>query len=234
MFYIFAIFFMILPTFELKCEDNEPYNNSALQEDTIIPAKYELNQKSPSLHIQIATIGRGTLMRMLESLKPQLEPQDFLTVIFDARDDDGVYSQATEFLKDFKCNCNIWIEPENRGYWGHVIHNMYNQLEGDFILHADDDDTYASDAMDTIRRYCIDSDTLYIFQMQYANGWTLWEHQSIYLGGIGKPMGIVPNKYNSQCLWGYSYAGDFDFYNALERIIPKVEFVPHIIYRVRH
>src|SRR5262245_16362196 len=91
-----------------------------------------------SLHVLLATIGRSSLIRMLKSLQFQLQSSDYLTVVFDAQDVDGVYSQTEEILKEFSCHYNIIMEPTNLGFWGHGVRNKYNQLQGDFILHADD------------------------------------------------------------------------------------------------
>lgn len=232
---IFHLFYCFFVVSSFPCSANEfSYENEPVAVENAFDEAPLTEKSPPSLHVLIATVGRATLLRMLQSLQPQLEPQDYLTVVFDARDDADVYFLAEDFLKEFKCTCSIWMEPVNTGFWGHVIHNKYNELPGDFILHADDDDIYTSDAMDAIRHYCIDSDTLYIFRMKYSDGRpTLWHRHSIEEGEIGKPMGAIPSKYNSKGVWGYHYAGDFEFYNSLQAIIPKIEFVDHIIYSVR-
>lgn len=50
----------------------------------------------PSIHVLLATTGRTTLLQMLESLENQLEPSDYITVVFDAKDDGCVYERAAE------------------------------------------------------------------------------------------------------------------------------------------
>lgn len=188
---------------------------------------------TPSLHILIATTGRGSLLRMLKSLQPQVQPNDYLTVAFDARDDENIFEEVREFLDNLKCNCTLIMEPVNLGYWGHGIRNAHNLLPGDFIMHADDDDIYTPDALDTVRKYCTDKSTLYIFKMQLNNGYSLWINKKITLGEIGTPMGVIPSFYNSKSIWKERYGGDFDFYDALQKIIPNVEFVDKNIYIIR-
>jgi len=187
----------------------------------------------PSLHLLIATIGRESLLRMLESLQPQLQEQDFLTVVFDAIDENSVYVRAEEVLKEFSCSSSIIMEPKNLGWWGHAIRNKYSQLPGDFILHADDDDIYTEDAMATIRQICTDRETLYVFKMQYSDGRTLWIDPVIKHCQIGTPMGVIPSSYNAKTRWAEAFAGDFTFYAALGARVPNVEFVDHVIYLVR-
>ncbi len=76
------------------------------------------DEKVPSLHVLIATIGRESLFQMLESLEKQLTEDDYLTVVFDAVDQDGVYVHAEEYLKEFSCTTSIIMEPKNLGWWG--------------------------------------------------------------------------------------------------------------------
>jgi hypothetical protein len=187
----------------------------------------------PSLHILIATIGRSSLLQMLDSLQPQLNENDYLTIIFDATDQAGVYSEVEEYLVKFKCTCSLHMETQNLGFWGHGIRNKYNLLKGDFIMHADDDDAYTEDALDTIRKECTDTNTLYIFTMQDPEGRIAGKKPVIYLGNIGTPMGVIPSTYNPQSTWKNNYGGDFSFYNGLQNIIPHVKFIDHVIYLTR-
>ncbi len=187
----------------------------------------------PSLHVLIATIGRESLLRMLQSLQPQLETQDYLTIVFDARDDNNVYLVVEECLKEFRCSCTLFMEPVNRGFWGHGIRQAHNELKGDFILHADDDDIYTKNALDIVRQHCTDDNTLYIFKMQYANGQILWQTPVIAYSHIGTPMGAVPSRCNSQGGWAQAFGGDFNFYQSVESCVSKVEFVDQVIYLVR-
>lgn len=187
----------------------------------------------PSLHVLIATKGRESLVRMLQSLQPQLETQDHVTVIFDALDEDNVYGTVEEYLKEFSCSCTLVMEPVNLGHWGHGVRDKYRVLAGDFVLHADDDDAYTENAMNILRNECVDPDTLYIFKMQYADGNTIWKEPELLYGGIGTPMGVVPSQYNAQVGWGKHFGGDYSFYQALERRVRKVEYVDQVIYLVR-
>lgn len=194
--------------------------------------KCEAHISTPSLHILIATAGRSSLLSMLKSLQPQLRKNDYLTVVFDAKDHDNVFHKVEEYLKEFRCVCSLIMEPINLGYWGHGIRNHHNHLPGDFIMHADDDDTYAGNALDMVRKHCTDKSTLYIFKMQHGNQ-TLWINHKIIAGQIGTPMGVIPSAYNSKSTWTYRYGGDFDFYDGLRKVVPQVKFIDQVIYLVR-
>ncbi len=193
----------------------------------------EIAAVEPSLHVLIATIGRSSIFDMLESLEPQLSEKDYLTIVFDAKDKDGVFLDVVEYVNTFRCTSSVIMEEKNLGWWGHAIRNKYKKLPGDFILHADDDDIYAEDAMEIIRKTCTDMSTLYIFKMQYKAGHSIWRTPQIIHCEIGTPMGVIPSRYNAICSWANAFAGDYNFYTDLEQIVPTIEFVDHIIYYVR-
>lgn len=186
----------------------------------------------PSFHVLISTIGRPALLNMLNSLKPQLEERDFLTVVFDARDDGKIFQEIERFLASFQCQCTLIMEPENLGHWGHAIRNKHNKLPGDFILHGDDDDIYLPGAFATMRNVCTDTSTLYIFKISNFQG-VIMSGYPLVEGNIGTPMGVIPSQYNSQSTWMYRYGGDFVFYHQLAQIIPRISYVDAVIYQCR-
>jgi len=187
----------------------------------------------PSLHVLLTTIGRSTLLRMLNSLEPQLESCDYLTLVFDAKDQDGVFDDVLTVLTTFKCVCTVIMEERNLGYWGHGIRNKYNQLSGDFILHGDDDDVYLPGALARIRKeVCADFHALYVFPMVTPNGICIYGRPFV-AGSIGTPMGAIPACYNSEARWGYFYGGDFMFYRGISEKVSQIIYVNFPIYKVR-
>lgn len=189
--------------------------------------------ETPSLHILIATTGRSSLLAMLKSLYPQLKANDYLTIIFDGKDDNHIFKKVKKILKKFPCLHSLIMEPINLGHYGHGIRNYHNHLAGDFIMHADDDGIYVDNAMEIVRSHCKDKDTLYIFKMLCKDGFVVWIDPEILFTEIGTPMGVIPAAYNSQSTWSYRYGGDFKFYDTLQKIIPKIEFIDHVIYLSR-
>lgn len=187
---------------------------------------------TPSLHVLIATTGRESLFKMLDSLELQLESNDFLTIVFDAIDRDNIFDLLENTLVKFECICNVIMEPYNLGFWGHGIRNKYNQLRGDFVLHGDDDDTYLPEAIATIKKEVSkDLNALYVFPMLTIYGCI--RGNPMVLGNIGTPMGVIPAYYNSQAKWGYFYGGDFAFYELLSKKVPRIVYVDFPIYKVR-
>ena len=219
-FCLFVVFFNTL--FFLSCFSSDGEEVSE-QEDA----------PPPSLHVLLTTIGRPTLLRMLHSLEDQLISSDYLTLVFDAKDEGQVFDAAVETLSRFQCQCTVIMEPVNLGYWGHGIRNKYNKLEGDFVLHGDDDDVYLPNVFSKIRQIvATDLNALYIFSFIHLGGKILTGNP-IFLGNIGTPSGVIPADYNSKAKWGHFVGGDFLFYKQLKKIVPKINYVNLPIYLVR-
>jgi len=185
-----------------------------------------------SYDVFITTIGRNTLPRMLDSLINQLNTIDYLTIASDANH--GYVAQCVAERK-FKCNVNHLINPVPLGFFGHGSRNKYqNQLKGDYIMHADDDDRYVVGAFNKIREICTQH-TLYFFRFCYTDKGDLsWWHKddTKIRGNIGTPCGVIPNIHNFP-QWGNFYTGDGLFYENLVKIIPH-EYIDYVIYKTKN
>ncbi len=182
-----------------------------------------------SFNILIATIGRKSLQRMIDSLSPQLQEQDCLTLVFDG------HSKIPEFnLTQFKCEIKQYFEPIALGSWGHAIRNKYAELleKRDFIMHADDDDIYFPNVFKELRTLCTDKNVLYIARMRGPNGYIVPETHYIKEGHIGTPNGIIPYELNIKSKWELRIGGDGAFYTQLSKI-SKVEYVETLIYQIK-
>jgi hypothetical protein len=186
----------------------------------------------PTFNVLIASIGRETLQTMLNSLKPQLTEHDCITVVFD-----GINHIFEIDTTDYLCKVCIYYEPTNLGYWGHGIRNKYNQIleQRDFVLHADDDDIYLSNAFQLLRRDCLDTNCLYVAKMNFRP----WEDRyvpetnEIKPGNIGTPCGIIPYELNKMSVFRLSHGGDFYFYETISKHANNIVFLDHVIYQIR-
>jgi hypothetical protein len=190
----------------------------------------EIQKKNYSYHILLATIGKNTIFNILIMLKKQLLRTDFLTIVFDGKKKINNFILIKNFCKNFLCVVNIIIEEENLGYWGHGIRNKYNDLNGDFIYHIDDDDILYEDSFDIIRRHCVDINIIYIFKITLENNKIIWKNKIIKEGDISTQSGIIPIHINKDGYWTLRYGGDFDFYNNLSKKY-NVIFIDKLIYR---
>jgi len=181
--------------------------------------------------ILIATVGRPTLQTMLDSLSPQLNEADCLTIVFD-----GHSSIPNGFnLSDFKCNIVTFCEPVALGHWGHGIRNKYSSLieKRDFVIHADDDNAYVPDAFKVIRNNCIDENTLYVFKMMLMNQIVFPLNHAIKENNIDTGLGIIPYELNNKGVWLYRYGGDGSFYEQIAQQAKKIVFSNFIIFNTR-
>ena len=183
-----------------------------------------------SFNILIATIGRPTLQNMLNSLKDQLKEQDCITIVFD-----GVDSIPEFDISNFKCKINQYNEPNSLGYWGHGIRTKYSCLidKKDFVLHADDDDTYLPYVFDNLRNICLDKDSLYIGKMITACRRILPETNEIKRNNIGTPCGIIPYNINKHTIWPFEWGGDGMFYEEISKKSNQISYLDVILYKVR-
>jgi len=183
-----------------------------------------------SLNVLIATVGRPTLQRMLDSLSPQLSESDCLTLVFDG------HATIPEFnLSSFKCKVTQYCEPVALGFWGHGIRNKYASLleKKDFIMHADDDDHYYPNVFSELRTLCSDTNTLYIAKMRTPYGRILPEGSFITVNHIGTPCGIIPYELNMKGTWATAYGGDGRFYEQIAALGNPIVHLSTLIYHVR-
>jgi len=176
-----------------------------------------------TFNVLIATRGRPTLQRMLDSLSPQLLNDDCLTIVFDGHRVAPVFDTSS-----FKCPVQIHCEPVALGYWGHGIRNKYARLleRRDFVMHADDDNIYLSDAFSQLRTRCLDKHTLYVAQVKSSIHGMLGS--GLKRGKIDTGCGIIPYDLNQKCNWEYYHGGDGSFYEGLAKLT-KPEFLPTLI-----
>jgi hypothetical protein len=182
----------------------------------------------PTFNILIATIGKPQLQRMLDSLSPQLEESDCLTIVYDG------HSIEPEFnLKNFKCKVITHCEPTALGYWGHGIRNKYAPLleHRDFIMHADDDDKYYDHVFSKLRLLCLDKSMLYIGLMNFY-GKAMPITKTIKENEIGTPCGIIPYTLNTKGYWKERYGGDGQFYLGLAELC-EPEYLDVLMYWIR-
>jgi hypothetical protein len=184
-----------------------------------------------TINVLIATIARPSLQRMLDSLSPQLQEQDCLTLVFDG------HNKIPEFnLSNFKCEIKQYFEPIALGYWGHGIRNKYASLleKRDFVMHADDDNIYFPDAFEKVRKFCLDTETLYISKIFAGNGKIVWNQKLIKEGNIDTASGTIPYNLNLKGFWEHRCGGDGKFYEQISRNYENIIFLDNIIYDMRN
>lgn len=182
----------------------------------------------PTFNVLVSTIARESLENLIDSLSNELTENDCLTIVFDNNTKRDIKN-----INKIKAKVIIYNEDKKLGFWGHGIRNKYSSLleKRDFILHADDDDTYFPDSFDKLRKQCINSNVLYIAKIMRSDKFIIpFDGLQIIIGNIGTPCGIIPYNYNLQSNWGHFYGGDGQFYIDLIKKIGRVKRLNTIIY----
>jgi hypothetical protein len=205
------------------------YIHNFLVEGRYVGRIYKPNKKY-SFHVLLTTIGKNSIFNILSMLGKQLISIDYLTIVYDGINNTLNIEQVKNFVKLFQANIKIIVEKENLGYWGHGIRNKYNNLEGDFIYHVDDDDILFDDTFDNIRKHCKDINTIYLFKIMLENGKIIWKKKDFIYSTISTQSGIIPSHINKNGYWELKYGGDFDFYVHLCKNYNFL-FIDKIIYR---
>lgn len=200
--------------------------------------KYNKWFNTHSFHLLIVTVGRESLIMMLNSIIMQLKETDYITIVYDNKDVANTFNK----VKNLKTKCQLNVIMNNETYNieapQHAIRNKYNTLKGDFILHADDDDIYLPDAMSHIRKYVCNPSTLYIFNTYYRINDKHFKSETFYkkkleLNNIGTQSGVIPHEINKLGIWGDRYEGDYDFYKSIEDKVYRIQYQDEIIQKMR-
>lgn len=181
-----------------------------------------------SFHIVCTSLGRTSLGRLIDSFINQLTENDYFTIISDNNHD---YVESVLSTFNFTCKLNH-IKNLNgpEGNFGHPLLNRYiNNIDGDFIMFADDDDRYVSDAFESIRDF-VKEQKLYIFRHKWGSTIN-WAQKHFEIGNIGKCVGVIPNT-KELPKFQEDIFGDGIFYSDLSKIM-DYEFIDKIIYKVR-
>ena len=196
--------------------------------------------QTATFHILIATVGRPSLKKLLDSLKHQLTEKDAITIVFDGLGKKEKSGYDDSWFSEHLCKYTVLVQEPNlgAGIGGEPIRTKYQTLlssQTTYIMHADDDDEYIAGSFEKLRKLCVDPEVLYIAKMVYADDPSLAiprQNKEIVFADIGTPNGIIPFHYAGTAEWGMFYGGDYYYYNGLQDNVKGVVFLDEIIYTV--
>ncbi|CAL5225566.1 g8405 [Coccomyxa viridis] len=189
------------------------------------------------IHIVIPTVGRKCIFKLLESLEPQLNSQDSVTVGFDGQDREGIFDEVQAMLQRVPGQ-NEAIMESAYGDMGNSIREKHKARRGDFVMFADDDNWYTPDALAMVRAVVHnDRDALYVFQLQFVEGSendklpNMVENGEIEYGNIDTGCGVVPVKHVHLSDWFQDgYGADGAFFHQLSERLPRTYMVPKVLF----
>lgn len=197
-------------------------------------------ESAPTFHILIATAGRPSLKKLLDSLKNELTENDAITIVFDGPDAEKKSGfNKSWYSGHLSKNTTLTQIPNlGAGIGGEPIRTKYQtslKPQTTYIMYADDDDEYIAGSFNKLRKLCKDPENLYIAKMNYSDNKERVipsQNKEIRFTDIGTPNGIVPFNIAGNAKWGMRYGGDFDYYNAIQHKVKGVVFLDEIIYTV--
>lgn len=171
---------------------------------------------SKLLSVIIPTIGRPTLDPLIESIPDE----DWLEVIVvgdvhkDRDDFTGDVSRAFARLPPRK-NVRLLTYDGGTHAWGHPQRNFGMEMaEGEYLMFSQDDNVYAPDAFDTIRRAVwkrLDYKPFLFRVMTWQAGIVWVTRGSLKLGEIDADCIVTPNIPGKLSRWTSIYNGDWEF-----------------------
>lgn len=188
------------------------------------------------LSIIIPTIARGSLMRTMQALAPQLHNDEVIIV------GDGPRPRAAAMVDEMGTSFRYMQGPAT-GRWGNAQRQVgLQQASGDYLWFVDDDDTPEPDALDAIRETTAKHPGKALmfrcqwFNYRYVPNGTIWWETENDTFHVGTPMLVVPNVPEKLGSWlGPEYDHDFVFITeTLAKYGPEnVQWVPKVILKTR-
>lgn len=185
--------------------------------------------RNSNISLLIPTIGRASLRRTLESVKPQMADGDEVLLLSDGPTTESL----RELWHDVGLSGRIIQVPDGpHGDWGHTPRNFAIPFANcPYLMHLDDDDILAPNAMSAVRRAILaDPGAFFVFRMQYTDGRELWQVPELIPGNVGTPMFVHPR--DVVCgRWESYYGGDFAFIRSTAELNPlrPVRWRPEIL-----
>jgi Glycosyl transferase family 2 len=159
----------------------------------------------PRFSVIVATVGRPSLLRALQSLADQP---------LAAGDEVLVVGQAIPRIVDeaARCGFRVLACPPG-GNWGSNERRLgIAAATGTHLVFLDDDDVFLPGAFAAMRAACeAHPGRPVMFRMIAPWGETIWREPVVREGNHGTPQFVAPNDPARLGRWGTRYAGDFDF-----------------------
>ncbi len=159
---------------------------------------------TPRFSVIVATVGRPTLTRALQSLADQpLAPSDQVLAVGSG---DAVRGAAKRFGY-------TWLPCAPGGNWGSVERRHgIKYATGTHLVFLDDDDVFLPGAFPAMRVACAAyPGRPLMFRMIAPWGATLWRDPVVRQGNHGGPQFVTPNDITRLGHWSSRYECDFDF-----------------------
>jgi glycosyltransferase involved in cell wall biosynthesis len=180
----------------------------------------------PNICVITPTIGRPTLERALTSARLQSGDE---WIIFA----DGPQPEAFATYRRLWADMPylFYIESEQlTGNYGNALRDLAMELSDcDYFLFLDDDDTFTSGAIETVRARMNGGPV--IFRMNHPENGVIWKETVVTPGNVGGSMLCLPNDRNRRARWGEfgGHGSDVQFIEKTLTLWPAYEWAGDVI-----
>lgn len=152
----------------------------------------------PSISVVTPTLGRKSLSRTAESVRPQLLSNDEWWIVGDGPQ--AVVRRQVEAWANPQIRYLDHSDPNSR--YGNAQRNVaMRRSHGDLFLFLDDDDALAAGALDAVRRHGVRRRPM-MFRMDYRPGRrVLWDRPVLSVGNVAGAAFVVPRLEGRWCEW---------------------------------
>lgn len=173
----------------------------------------------------VATLGRPTLARALQSIVSQQMPGDQLLVI----------GATPEIRQIAEAHGGEFVYCPPGHDWGSTERNLaMASARGQYLAFLDDDDVAAPGARSSMESAMVaHAGRPLIFRMLMPDmGLVLWSQPQRCKGNVGTPMMVIPNEPAKLGTWGSDHGGDFDFLESCQWRASDLVWVPSVVAHV--
>jgi glycosyltransferase involved in cell wall biosynthesis len=170
----------------------------------------------PTLSVITPTLGRESLKAMLDSLLPQLTPDDEVLVI-----GDGPRPRAGEICASYgNPVIKYWEIPLTMNFGNPQRNEALKIAKCSHIHFLDDDDLSMDGAISTIKKVAVvNPGRPLMFRMPYTNT-VIWRSQNIQVANVSGQMFVLPNDTTRMGRWSGKYGADYDFISSTCALYP--------------
>lgn len=193
----------------------------------------------------IPSIGRNTLIRTLNSLKNQKEPNWFAIVGFDGLEKQKISFELPEDSRIeylyFKEKMGISKENNSKiihSKAGLVRNKILETCDSEWVAFLDDDDTVTEDYVENFKKQIAQENfDCFIYRMidKHGNIFPKLDDSRLYVGNVGISFIInLQSIKNSNIFFESSEIEDFEFIKSIHLKNLKIKISNNICYKVNH